>query len=223
MRQFSQLYKTLDQTTSTNAKVRAMADYFGTVPSADAAWAVYFLSGRRLKRLLSHAALRTWLAAASDLPAWLVEETYANVGDLAETVALLLGDRGHAMVPDESLTAWVEGRLLPLRGAEATEQQLAVTTWWRELDYDGCYVVTKLLTGALRVGVSHTLVARALADVAELPRATLLHRLMGDWQPTATFFESLLAAEDGAAALSRPYPFFLAAPPRRRPPVQLHG
>ena len=57
MQRFTELYRTLDQTTSTNAKVAAMVDYFEAAPRADVAWAVYFLSGRRLRRLVGASAL----------------------------------------------------------------------------------------------------------------------------------------------------------------------
>jgi len=211
MKAFSQLYQTLDQTTSTNAKVAAMSAYFDEAPARDAAWAVYFLSGRRLKRLVGAARLREWLIDMSDLPAWLVEETYASVGDLAETIALLLS-RPKLDLDTPSLADWVEQRLLPLRGIDAEEQRPQVTAWWSGQSYESCYIVTKLLTGALRVGVSQTLLARAVAEHAGLERAVILHRLMGEWTPDAEYWQALIAADDGQAALSRPFPFCLAAP-----------
>ena len=208
---FSRLYQTLDQTTSTNAKVAAMVDYFRDAEPADAAWAVYFLSGRRIKRLVGSTLLRQWLTELSELPAWLVEDTYASVGDLAETIALLLTQAGDS-AEQLSLADWVESRLLPLRGQDAERQRAIVTGWWAGQSYEQCYIVTKLLTGALRVGVSQTLLARAIAQTADLPRPSILHRLMGEWQATPEFYRALIAEDDGEAALSRPYPFCLAAP-----------
>jgi len=211
MKAFSELYQTLDQTTSTNAKVAAMSAYFEEAPARDAAWAVYFLSGRRLKRLVGAARLREWLIDMSDLPAWLVEETYSSVGDLAETIALLLA-RPSDDLESLSLADWVEQRLLPLRGIDADAQRAQVVAWWTGQSYESCYIVTKLLTGALRVGVSQTLLARAVADHAGLERSVILHRLMGEWTPDAEYWHALIARDDGQAALSRPYPFCLATP-----------
>ncbi|MEO1574864.1 MAG: ATP-dependent DNA ligase, partial [Pseudomonadota bacterium] len=165
MQAFGALYQALDQTTSTNAKVDAMVDYFRRAPAADAAWAVYFLSGRRVKRLVGAARLREWLVEASELPDWLVEETYASVGDLAETIALLLTDAG-GQADARPLHEWMTNSILPLAGLEPEAQREQLTAWWRTLPYDACFLVNKLLTGALRVGVSQTLVARALATVA---------------------------------------------------------
>lgn len=218
MRRFTELYRTLDQTTSTRAKVAAMVAYFSATDAADTAWAVFFLSGRRLRRLVGAAKLREWLTQQSELPAWLVEQTYANVGDLAETIALLLADRvGDSELDGLSLYAFVTGHLQTLSTLDDDAARERVCGWWRTLPYDDCYLVNKLLTGALRVGVSQTLVASALAEVAGLPRPTILHRLMGDWQPDAAFAQALLAEDDGEVVLSRPYPFYLASPIEKQP------
>jgi len=211
MEAFSRLYQTLDQTTSTNAKVAAMVAYFDRAAPADAAWAVYFLSGRRLKRLIGSARMREWLVELSELPPWLVEDTYASVGDLAETIALLLARPGDSR-ETLPLADWVEQRLLPLRGLEPEEQRAIVTAWWLGQSYESCYIVTKLLTGSLRVGVSQTLLARAVAEHAGLERAVVLHRLMGEWTADAAFWEGLVGEDDGRESLSRPYPFCLASP-----------
>jgi len=223
MRDFSRLYQALDQTTSTNLKVAAMVRYFSAAPPADAAWAVYFLSGRRMKRLVGPARLRQWLYESVDLPGWLVDETYASVGDLAETIALLT-DAGRAAPADErTLADWLETEILPLRGLDADDQGARVKRWWATLDYEQCYLLNKLLTGALRVGVSRTLAARALAEAANLPRPVILHRLMGQWEPDGEFFERLVSPDDGEADVSRPYPFCLAAPLDDDEPADLPG
>lgn len=223
MRDFSRLYQELDQTTSTNLKVAAMVRYFASAPPADAAWAVYFLSGRRMKRLVGPARLRQWLYESVDLPDWLVDDTYASVGDLAETIALLT-DAGRAAHADgRSLADWLETEILPLRGLDADAQGERVKHWWATLDYEQCYLLNKLLTGALRVGVSRTLAARALAEAAGLPRPVILHRLMGQWEPDGDFFRRLVSPDDGEADVSRPYPFCLAAPLDDDEPAALPG
>lgn len=214
MRAFADLYDALDTTTSTNARVQALVDYFRAVRPADGAWAVYFLSGRRLKRFIGPALLGRWLVDASGEPEWLVGEAYDAVGDLAETVALLLDGRApDALGDDAPLADWVEHRLLPLRGLDPEAQRTQVLEWWRRLPYRECFLLNKLLTGELRVGVSQTLVARALAELAGLPRPAIEHRLMGDWSPTPAFYEALVHPDPRAEhAGSRPYPFFLASP-----------
>lgn len=212
MRRFSELYQALDATTSTNAKVAAMADFFRGAPPADGAWAVHFLAGRRLKRLVGGARLRRMLVEASDYPEWLVLACYAEVGDLAETVSLLLEPAGADGAALPTLGELVEQVLLPLADCDEAEQGRRVVDWWRRLDRRERFLFTKLLTGALRVGVSQLLVARALAAAFDLPRSVIQHRLMGDWQPSPAFFEALTRPDDGSVEISRPYPFFLASP-----------
>ena len=213
MKRFADLYEALDSTTSTLAKVAAMRRYFHEAPPHDAAWALWFLTGRRPKRLLGVRALVGWTLELTSTPEWLFGECYAVVGDLAECIALLLDDGTRVTHPDETpLSEWVEQRILPLRGLEAEDQRARVTGWWRALDRRELFLLNKLLTGELRVGVSATLVLRALAEVADLPPALLAQRTMGDWTPSAAFLERILAREHLGDDASRPYPFFLASP-----------
>ncbi len=224
MRAFSQLYESLDSTTSTLLKVAALREYFSTEPPDDCAWAVFFLSGRRLTRFIGPTALFGWMEEASGLPQWLVEETYSTVGDLAETIALLMDARRSSSVGTlseneaaVSLSHWINHRLLPLRKLEVTEQKDRVMQWWNELDARRCFILNKLLTGELRVGVSQALVERAVAEVTGLPRTVIAHRMMGQWNPDAEFWQALLAPEGTAGEISRPYPFFLASPLESEP------
>lgn len=215
MRAFSQLYEELDTTTATNLKVAAMSRYFRNAAPADAAWAVYILSGRRLKRFIGPALLRKWLIEESGFADWLVEESTSTVGDLAETIALLMENDESvvASAPDIPLSTWIAERLLPLRDEPVERQHDEVMSWWRTLPYRECFLVNKLLTGSLRVGVSELLVTRALAEVMEVPRSEIARRLMGDWIPGESYW-SALQASDGTvnADPSTPYPFYLASP-----------
>ena len=213
MQRFSQLYADLDRTTKTNAKVGAMVDYFQDVPAEDAAWAVFFLTGQRLKRLISGKMLRDWALNATGYPEWLIVDSHASVGDSAETVSLLL-DQGQAKPEGAaiSLCKWMEERILLLRGQAAERQEAKVAAWWGDMPRAETFLLNKLLTGGFRVGVSKLLVVRALAEVAGLPRPVISHRLMGKWQPTGDWYESLLDPDTTDNVRSRPYPFFLASP-----------
>jgi DNA ligase-1 len=213
MRRFAALYDEIDSTTSTNAKVAAMARYFAEAPPADAAWAVFFLTGRRLKRLVPYAAIHDWTLSDTHLPSWLIEESYSVVGDGAETAALVLDQL--PIVENTaplSLAQWVEERILALRAMDPDTQRRKVTEWWAPLDRLQRFVLLKMITGELRVGVSQTLVVRALAQAAGIPVATVAARLMGEWTPTAEWFLALTAVESTDVDQSRPYPFFLASP-----------
>lgn len=208
MNRFVALYHDVDQTTSTNAKIELMRRYFDDADPADSAWAVFFLSGSRLKRLVSYANLRRWAVQESGLPPWLFEETHATVGDLAETIALILA-RGGPASNDMSLTEWVEAHLLSLRAVDPDEQRRQIVSWWRSFDAATVIVLNKMLTGALRIGVSKTLVIRALAAHLDVSRDIVARGLQGDVEPTPSWFASLAHDDDDAR---RPIPFFLASP-----------
>jgi DNA ligase-1 len=210
VRDFARLYTALDETTATSEKVAALAAYFRTAPPADAAWAVHFLTGRRPKRLVSSPKLAAWAAEAAAIPAWLFDESYEAVGDLAETITLLLPDTGGAS--DHTLAHWVEERLLPLKGQDEAVQRAEMLRAWAELDRRERFVWNKLITGAFRVGASSRLVERALAIASGVPEGAIAHRLMGGWEPTPGFFARLVAPDVRDTDVSRPYPFYLAYP-----------
>jgi DNA ligase-1 len=218
MQAFARLYEALDTTTSTRLKLEALSAYFEQAAPADASWAVYVLIGQRPKRLVGPATLRRWLNEECALPEWLVEETYASVGDLAETIALLLdnptvraADAASATWSETSLAGWFTDNILPLARLAEDEQQQRVKAWWRALPYRISFLLNKLLTGSLRVGVSRSLVTRALSETLARPRPEIERALIGTWEPTAAFWNALHEGRAGDHA-AQPYPFYLASP-----------
>jgi DNA ligase-1 len=210
VREFARLFTAIDETNATSEKVAALVEYFRTAPRQDAAWAVHFLSGRRPKRLVGSRKLATWASSEAGLPHWLFEESYQAVGDLAETITLILPDSGGSS--ELPLSHWVEQRLLPLRGEDEDVQREVMVDSWRELDRRERFVWNKLITGSFRVGASQRLVIRALAETSGVEEGVIAHRLMGAWEPTADFYTLLIAPDTRDADVSRPYPFFLAHP-----------
>ena len=217
MKRFTNLYWRLDATSRTTEKVEALRDYFASAPPEDAACALAVLSGGRQLRAVSTTQLRAWAAEATGLPPWLVEECYAHVGDLAETLALVLPDAAPAAdspapeADDVGLAEIMRTTIHELRSADEAQKKEVVLAVWRRLAPRERIVWHKLLTGGCRVGVSRTLVARALAEVAGVEPAVMAHRLMGDPVADGAAFARLHAAEPGPADARRPYPFFLAS------------
>ena len=207
MRRFAALFLALDATNSTSAKVAALADYFRTAPEPDRVWTIALLSGRRPRRAVTAPELRRWAAEAAGLPDWLFEDSYAVVGDLAETIALVLPPASGA--EDAGLSDWI-GRITGLAGRPEAARKAAILCWWDALDGTERLVFNKLVTGGFRMGVSQGLMTRALAQATGRDAAELAHRLMGDWDPATIRYEALVLAEDKAASGARPYPFALA-------------
>ena len=216
MKAFADLYARLDASTSSNAKLAALQDYFQAVPPADAAWAVFFLCGGRPRQLVPTKLLRELVNQTSALPQWLFEECYQAVGDLAETISLLLPQSEHSSV--EGLATWVEDKLMPLRGITSAEIVPQLLPLLQQLDRCGQLVCIKLITGSFRVGVSKLLVTRALAAMADIDVKRMAQRLIGytviSARPTAGSFQRLIADIAASGADDRdagqPYPFFLA-------------
>lgn len=224
MRRFAALYRRLDRSTATLDKRAALVDYFRDAPPRDAAWALWLLTGGKVTaavagargkaakaRIANTRELRTWIAQESATPDWLVDASYDQVGDLAETLALLLDDpaqRGE----DIGLADWIEGRLAPLAHADEDTRRAVVVGAWRSLAFDERLVFNKLLTGALRVGVSQGLVQQALAELSGLDIALIAQRMLGAWTPSEAFVAGLLSHEAQPGDAASPFPFFLASP-----------
>ena len=210
MKDFANLYRSLDETTSTNRKIDAMVEYFRRVPGEDAIWAITFLIGRKPRRVLPTRKLMQWAAELALVPDWLFDASYDVVGDLAETITLLLPDASGSS--DRSLHEWIEKYLLPLRDMEAESQRDQILDAWHQMNDDQRFVYNKLITGGFRVGVSRRLVVRALERYSGIDAAVVSHRLMGEWPATLDTYRRILSPDTRDADISRPYPFYLAYP-----------
>lgn len=214
MKRFTELFQAIDATTSTNAKVEAIRQYFAEEEAANAVWALYLLLNKTRRRLVTSRVLRDVYLSISDIPEWLFQDCYSHVGDSAEVIALLLRDtplHGQSAA-DIPLQKWME-QIIPLVKEVDTDEERheLIVSWWRSLDDYEVFVLNKVLTGAFRVGASAKLVIKGLAGASGIPEAVLAHRLMGDFEPTVAFYENLLSEEAVEAAPSQPYPFFLAS------------
>lgn len=222
MREFAHLYAQLDSSTSTQTKVQALREHLAGAASEDAAWAVYLLAGGKPRQAVPTAILRQAACEAAGVPAWLFEECYQVVGDLAETMAHLLphrvsegGQTGHLSAQD-GLARWMEEGLLPLRGLDPTTQKQHLQTLWGVLDASERFLLTKLVGGGFRVGVSKLLVQRAVAEHSGSQPSEVAQRMMGYTQnsvrPTAQDWLRLIGQVQGGVQLQQgqPYPFFLA-------------
>jgi DNA ligase-1 len=210
MKRFAALFEALDASTRTRVKTDALAAYFREAHAEDAAWAAWFLTGHRPRQAVPSKRLHLWAAEAAGIPLWLFEECFDNVGDLAETIALVLPPPAHAS--DLALHEWIESRLLPLRELSEAEQKARLLGYWDQLGGTARFVFMKLITGNFRVGVSALLVMRAIAQAFGVEANVVAHRLAGEWSPSAAFWKSLVDDVHAEADRAGPYPFFLAHP-----------
>lgn len=211
MKRFAHLYRELDTTRRTSVKQAALAEYFRSAPPEDAAWTLYYLVGKKGRRVISSRLLRTWVSEVSGYPLWLIEESHDAVGDLAETISFLVPgpEESEADIPLEEI---IIDRVQALSDLSETGKKRIVLQTWLALGRLERLLYTKLITGGFRVGVSKGIVIKALAEVAGVEQATMAHRLAGRWDPTPESLARLLSDSGEGGDPLQPYPFFLAYP-----------
>ena len=207
MKQFAELVKVLGRSTKTNDKLKALSDYFAVANDKDKVWVMAIFSGRRPRRAVNSKLLSTWCMEIISLPDWLFTESYGTVGDLAETIALLLPEATTKVQGEEALHYYIE-QLKQLEKASEEEKKKFITASWMNMDRDERFVFNKLITGSFRIGVSQKTMVNALSKTVSLEANTIAHRISGNWDPSTTIFHDLLSAD--TIDHSRPYPFYLA-------------
>jgi DNA ligase-1 len=208
MKLFTELFLHLDRTNKTNEKIALLKQYFSVTPDPDKVWALALFTGRRPPRKIKSSQVQQWALELAGIPDWLFRESYNNVGDLAETVSLILPS---AMNPssDRTLSEWFS-KLEKLSKASDENKKKFLINAWKQFSGFEIFVFNKLLMGSFRIGVSQTLVVRAIAEVTGKEPAYIFHRIMGHWDPFTIRFDELIHAENAGEELSKPYPFYLA-------------
>ncbi|MFT6931168.1 MAG: DNA ligase-1, partial [Sediminicola sp.] len=207
MKRFAQLIKTLDSTNKTTQKVAALTTYFKQVEDKDKVWTIAILSHRRPPRPVNTTLLRQWASELSNIPLWLFEESYHIVGDLAETIALVIPSA--TVQTEKSLSQFLE-EMIALKAKPETEKKAYLFQNWKTMDYYERFVFTKLITGGFRIGLSQKLMTKALAQATEIDEDILAYKLMGNWDPNSISFQKLVLEENKSDYLSKPFPFYLA-------------
>ncbi|MAM19770.1 MAG: ATP-dependent DNA ligase [Christiangramia sp.] len=207
MKLFADLIKKLDTTNKTTLKVEALTDYFLNAPSKDKVWTIAILSHRRPPRPVNTTLMRNWASELANIPLWLFEESYHIVGDLAETIALVIPPSEAST--EKSLNQFLQ-EIIELKPRSEEEKKEYLFENWLNLNYYERFVFTKLITGSFRIGVSQKLMTRALSKATEIDEDILAYKLMGNWDPAKISFNKLILEENEEDFLSKPYPFYLA-------------
>jgi DNA ligase-1 len=207
-RLFADLVITLGTSTKTNDKLDALSTYFATANDKDKVWVIAIFSGRRPKRAVNSTQLQTWCTEITALPAWLFEESYHTVGDLAETIALLLPEKELAQ-QSYPLHHYLE-QLIAIEKEEEPVRKQFILEAWNAMTRNERFVFNKLITGGFRIGVSQKMMVNALAKTVKLEPSVIAHRISGNWDPFTVGFDELLSEHSADADYSKPYPFYLA-------------
>jgi DNA ligase-1 len=209
LNRFSQLIEALDQTNKTNEKIGTLKEFFSEAPDQDKIWTLALFTHRRPKRQVQTTRLREWVSEAAGIPHWLLEDSYHVVGDLAETISLVLPDQSGNS--HQTLTDWMQ-LLASLEGLDEDGKKRKILTTLIHLTKIEKFVFTKLITGGFRIGVSQNLIIRALAEIHHEDAAAIAYRITGNWDPNHTSYHDLVLHPDHLENESKPYPFYLAYP-----------
>ena len=206
---FAQLVTELGTSTKTNDKLQSLTDYFATAPDNDKVWVIAIFSGRRPRRTVSSRLMREWCIEITNYPSWLLDECYGTVGDLAETLALLLPETKQQDQINKSLSHYLETFISIEKQDESIRKKFILDSW-NQMNRDERFVFNKLITGSFRIGVSQKTIVNALAKTIDLSASVIAHRISGNWDPSTTSFNDLLSESASITDFSKPYPFYLA-------------
>jgi ATP-dependent DNA ligase len=205
---FSELVISLGSSTKTLEKQDTLINYFSLADDKDKVWVIALFSGRRPRRLVNSSLLPQWCIEIRNIPGWLFSECYGSVGDMAETIALLLPEATEEKT-QSSLSYYIE-KLVSLEKENEFIKKDFIAGCWRTMNKDERFVFNKLLTGNFRIGVSQKQMVNALAKTIKLGPSIIAHRISGNWDPMTTSFDELLSENASVIDYSKPYPFYLA-------------
>ncbi|QES88117.1 ATP-dependent DNA ligase [Rhizosphaericola mali] len=209
MKTFATLIKTLDSTNKTNAKIDAIISFLEEASNADKLWFLALFTGKRPKRMVNSALMKQWAMQEANIPEWLFVESYLSVGDLGETIALILPSAKDFW--EFSLSEWMDKITQLKDGTEERKKEFVIHTW-HHLDLTERFIFNKLIGGSFRIGVSAKTLINAIAKHFQLEPSAVAHSIMGDWDIKDVDFDSLVLGKYSNTNLSKPYPFCLAYP-----------
>lgn len=209
MKQFSELISSLEITNKTNSKIEALVRYFETAPEKDKLWVITLFTGKRPPRPVKTSLMKELCLELTGYPEWLFLESYSTVGDLGETLSLLLPEPTEHL--DLSLNEWMI-QLKELKSKTDDEKREFLKSSWSGLTIQERFIFNKLIGGSFRIGVSKKTLVNALSQLTTIDANQLMHSIIGNWTVDSMSFDSLIKGEHINYDNSKPYPFCLAYP-----------
>lgn len=209
MKRFTSLLLAIDQTTSTSTKTELITQYLQEESlEKNKLWTIALFTGKKPQRTVNTTLLRKWGAAEANIPLWLFEHTYHIIGDLAETISLILPEYNITRT-SKSMSEWIE-EMMALKNADEEEKQIFIINAWKSMDRPSIWVFNKLVTGGFRVGVAKNILIKALSIVTNQDSTKIAYHLTGNWTPLKTTWSELFNFQDDTSDHSKPFPFHLA-------------
>ena len=207
---FAYLVEQIDKTNKTNKKVKALENFFSNATDEDKVWAIALFSSKKPKRSVKTANLRLYAAQMAKIPLWLFEESYHIVGDLAETIALVVPE-SEPSIQTPTLSKLIS-EIKELKNLDEIQQKTYLTNRWSQLNYYSKFIFNKIITGGFRIGVSQKLMTKSISNVTGINQDTIAYQIMGDWNPDEVTYDQLILSPTKEDFIYKPYPFYLANP-----------
>jgi DNA ligase-1 len=207
MRRFTELIQRLEMSNKTNDKIAALVSYFNEADDLDKPFVIAMFTGKKPKRPVTTTLIRQWATELSGIPEWLFAESYHSVGDLSETIALVLPPAEH--VTDRKLHEWIND-LAGLSSKTEPDKKAFILNAWNSLETQERFIFNKLISGNFRIGVSNKMLVNALAKQSDTEANKIMHSIMGKWEATEITYNDLVGGAHVNTDSSWPYPFCLA-------------
>jgi DNA ligase-1 len=207
LKRFTELIQQLETSNKTNDKIAALVDYFSNADERDKPYVIAMFTGKKPRRPVSTALIKEWAIELSAIPEWLFAESYHSVGDLSETIALVLPPP--EFETDRKLHEWIQD-LGALNGQTDAIKREFIINAWNSLDSQQRFIFNKLIAGNFRIGVSHKMLVNALAKQSDTDSNKIMHSIMGKWNPEEITYSELIEGAHVNTDNSWPYPFCLA-------------
>ncbi len=209
MEKFANLIHELEISNKTNDKVDAIVRYLQVADDRDKVWLIALFTGKRPKRPVKAGLMKQWALELTGLPEWLFLECYSSVGDLGETLSLILPPPDKKL--SKSLSTWMT-ELIALQDQPDEVKKQYVVHAWSGLTTAERLIFNKLIGGGFRIGVSYKLLVNAIARHTGASVSMIMHSIMGQWSPLDSSFDALVEGNTSGEDISKPYPFCLAYP-----------
>ena len=207
MRRFAELIQQVEMSNKTNDKIAALVSYFNEADDLDKPFVIAMFTGKKPKRPVNTSLIRQWATELSGIPDWLFAESYHSVGDLSETIALVLPPPEH--LTNRKLHEWIND-LAALYSKSEDEKKAFILNAWNSLETQERFIFNKLISGNFRIGVSNKMLVNALAKQSDTEANKIMHSIMGKWEPREITYQDLVGGAHVNTDSSWPYPFCLA-------------
>ena len=205
MKIYAELYEALNLNNRESDTLELLIDYFSKADERNKLWALYLLLGGKIKSAVKISELKEWALEFAGIPEWLYDESYRAVGDVIETISLILPAKEN--ISDETLSYWIN-YIEKIKGSDDNSKKEKIIEAWRNLDQREKYVFNKLLTGSLRSGVNEKILIKALSEFLNIETYVITRRIKSEWHPDKISFKELFSSDDPIDAISKPYPFY---------------